>query len=84
MAEVWCEKLAECQKESEMGPKECRKVLKESFLRGFDNVAEGQKIEVSQKTLAECSESIKKDTCEKLKTAHSLPGCSFIGLLNRY
>lgn len=84
MADVWCLKLDQCDKSSGMSSKECKKVLKKSFLRGFNNAAQGQKIEVTQVTLDECFESIKKDDCESLKKAHSLPGCSFISYLNRY
>jgi len=83
MADVWCKKLAECDKNSDMGPKECRKVLSRSFKKGFDKVAEGQKVQVTKSTLGQCSESIKKDSCDALKEAHSLPGCEFIALLNR-
>jgi len=83
MAEVWCSKMEQCVQSSEMGPKECRKVLNKSFLSGFDNVPDGQKIEVSKSTLKQCQESITKDTCEALKTAQTLPGCNFITYLNR-
>lgn len=83
MAEVWCDKLAECGGTQEMSPKECRKVLKDSFNRGFKNTAKGQKVEVTQGTLTQCNESIRADTCESLKSAQKLPGCEFINLLNR-
>lgn len=83
MAEVWCTKLAECAPHQEMGPKECRKVLNKSFKEGFQNTAEGQKVEVTSGKLSQCAESIKKDTCGGLKSAQSLPGCDFISLLNR-
>lgn len=83
MAEIWCQKLAECGAGSEMGPKECRKVLKKSFQQGFKNTAQGQKVEVTKGTLQQCNESIRADTCESLKAAQNLPGCEFINLLNR-
>jgi hypothetical protein len=83
MAVVWCEKLAECTTSEEMGPKECRKVLKKSFQDGFQNVPEGQKFEVKTSGLSQCSESIKQNTCDALKSAQTLPGCEFISQLNR-
>ncbi len=84
MAEMWCSKLEECASNSEMGPKECRKVLKKSFRDGFKNVPNGQEVAVQKTTLEQCSESIKKDNCDALKKAQTLPGCEFISLLNRY
>jgi hypothetical protein len=84
MSEVWCDKLMECDKESGMDLKECRKVLKKSFLSGFDNVAGVEKLEVGKSQLEECSGSIKKNSCEALKSAQTLPGCGFITYLNRY
>ena len=83
MAEVWCSKLTECTSDKEMGPKECRKVLKKSFEDGFKNVPQGQKLEVKSSGLSQCSESIKKNSCDALKSAQSLPGCEFISQLNR-
>jgi hypothetical protein len=83
MAVMWCDKLAECTTSEEMGPKECRKVLKKSFQDGFKNVPEGQKIEVKSSGLSQCSESIKQNTCDALKSAQTLPGCEFISQLNR-
>ncbi len=83
MADIWCEKLAECDGTQDMGPKECRKVLKQSFDQGFKNTAKGQKVEVSQATMSQCNQSIKADTCDSLKTAQKLKGCEFINLLNR-
>jgi hypothetical protein len=83
MADVWCSKLTECTSDKEMGPKECRKVLKKSFEDGFKNVPQGQKVEVKSSGLNQCSESIKKNTCDSLKSAQTLPGCEFISQLNR-
>lgn len=83
MSIVWCDKLAECTSGEEMGPKECRKVLKKSFQEGFKNIPQGQKIEVKSSGLTQCSENIKKDTCDSLKKAQNLPGCEFISMLNR-
>ncbi len=83
MADIWCIKLEECAGTQEMGPKECRKVLKKSFSKGFSKVVQGQKVQVTRGKLDQCSESIKKDSCGALKTAQNLPGCGFIRLLNR-
>jgi hypothetical protein len=83
MAETWCGKLAECTTSQEMGPKECRKVLKKSFQEGFKNVPEGLRIEVKSSGLSQCSENIKKNSCDSLKAAQTLPGCEFISQLNR-
>jgi hypothetical protein len=83
MSIVWCDKLAECTSGEEMGPKECRKVLKKSFQDGFKNIPQGQKVEVKSSGLNQCSENIKKDTCDSLKSAQTLPGCEFISMLNR-
>jgi hypothetical protein len=83
MADVWCGKLEECTTGKEMSSKECHKVLKKSFEDGFKNVPPGQKIEVKSSGLSQCSDSIKKNTCDSLKSAQTLPGCEFISQLNR-
>ncbi len=83
MAESWCAKMEQCTQSQEMDPKECRKILKKSFLTGFKNIAQGQQVQVERGTLEQCRHSIEKDSCDALRSAQSLPGCSFISLLNR-
>ena len=83
MSVVWCKKMEECAKDKSMAVGECQKILAKNFKEGLDNIPKGQKVEVTEETFDQCKQSIEAGTCDTLKTAHSLPGCDFITLLNR-
>lgn len=83
MSVVWCKKMDECAKDKSMAVGECQKILAKNFKEGLDNIPKGQKVEVTSENFDQCKQSIEAGTCDTLKTAHSLPGCDFITLLNR-
>jgi hypothetical protein len=83
MADVWCQKMEECTQKKEMGVQECKKVLFKSFKEGFENISKTKPVDVNQETLSQCVANIKKDTCNSLKNAQSIPSCEFISLLNQ-
>lgn len=83
MSEIWCQKMGECAKDPAMSIQECQKILYKNFKDGLDAVPKGQKVEIARDTFEQCRQSIQAGTCDSLKSARSLPGCDFIGLLNR-
>ncbi len=83
MAIQWCQKLNQCAPDSGMKSGECRRVLKESFLEGFERIAQGHQVNISQEQLSQCVLSLNSSSCEQLQNAQNLRGCEFITYLNR-
>lgn len=83
MAEVWCQKMVECAKDSNIGPIECKKLMYKNFKTGFENVPKGQQVQVTRESLDQCVSNVKKTTCVGLKGAQTISGCEFISQLGQ-
>ncbi|MCP5468279.1 MAG: hypothetical protein H7A32_03330 [Deltaproteobacteria bacterium] len=79
----WCHKLEVCAPDSGMETRECRNILKKSFKEGFERIAPGHQVNVTQTQLNQCVASLKTSSCAQLQNAEKLQGCDFITYLNR-